>query len=202
MSVVAHVSRALLVLVVLWAAATSAQAAKEEPQALIERLGGEAINILSQPGASKAEQKAKFEELFRKGFDIPLLGQIVLGRYWRVATPAQREEYLDLFYRYIVDTYSKRLDAYTGQKFRVTGTTQLNAEETLVKSLIDDPKGPGLKVDWRVIQDNGESKIVDVVVEGVSMAISHRSEFASVINQNGGQIELLLDKLRQQTSTQ
>lgn len=189
-------------MVVLWVAATSAQAAKEEPKQLIERLGGEAVNILSDPEASTAQQRAKFEELFRKGFDVPLVAQIALGRYWRVATPEQRQEYVDLFYRYIIDTYTQRLNAYSGQKFRVTGTTELNADETLVKSLIDDPKGQTTNVDWRVLKDSGESKIVDVVIEGVSMAISHRSEFASIINQNGGRIEPLLDRLRKQTSKQ
>lgn len=172
-------------------------AVAEEPKALIERLGGQAISIVANDGASTEQKNASFEALFQEGFDVPLVARIVLGRYWRAATPEQQEEYTSLFHRYIVGTYSARLNAYSGQTFEVTGEQRLNEDEVLVKSVIKDPGGPDLEVDWRVLMRNDENRIVDVVVEGVSMAITHRSEFAAVISRTGN-VETLLEKLRSQ----
>lgn len=176
----------------------SSASAQQSPRALIENLGGEAIRVLANKEATAEEKHARFEALFGEGFDVPLVARIVLGRYWRSATPEQRDEYVELFRRYVIDTYTARLNAYSGQTFDVTGEQELSDDETLVRSIIKDPGGPALKVDWRVLTDEAEPRIVDVIVEGVSMAITHRSEFASVINQSGG-IEGLLEKLRAQT---
>lgn len=175
-------------------------ALSEEPTRLIERLGGEAIRVAADGDATLADKKAKFEDLFQNGFDVPLVARIVLGRYWRVATPAQKDEYTSLFHRYIVSTYAARLNAYSGQTFEVAGEQPLNDKEVLVRTLIQEPGGPSLKVDWRVINRNGENRIVDVVVEGVSMAITHRSEFAAVISKTGN-VETLLERLRNQAGT-
>jgi phospholipid transport system substrate-binding protein len=180
--------------------AMATPALAEEPATMVERLGGEAIRIAANSEAKLSDKQAKFENLFQDGFDVPLVAQIVLGRYWRVATAEQKEEYTSLFHRYIVGTYAARLNAYSGQTFEVAGEQRLNDKEVLVKSLIQEPGGPALKVDWRVLQRNGEHRIVDVVVEGVSMAITHRSEFAAVISKTGS-VETLLEKLRSQAGT-
>ena len=173
-------------------------AAAEAPQALIERLGGEAISLAADKQASDKDKRAGFEHLFQEGFDVPLVARIVMGRHWRTATPAEREEFVSLFHTYIVGTYAKRLDAYSGQTFSVSGEQKLNDEEVMVKSVIQEPGGPDLKVDWRVRTKDGESRIVDVIIEGVSMAITHRSEFDSVIAKTG-RVETLLERLRSQT---
>lgn len=186
---------AALVLVVALFSSASAQ---QTPTSLVENLGGKAIRILADKSATDADKHQSFENLFNEGFDVPLVARIVLGRYWRTATPEQRDEYVKLFHRYIVDTYTARLNAYSGQTFDVTGEQKLSDKETLVRSVIQEPGGPELKVDWRVLSENGELRIVDVIVEGVSMAITHRSEFASVISKTGN-VETLLEKLRAQT---
>ncbi|WP_416899716.1 MAG: phospholipid-binding protein MlaC [Minwuia sp.] len=172
--------------------------AAEEPAALIERLGGQAIGIVANGADTTDDKQKKFEALFDEGFDVPLVAQIVLGRYWRTATAEQRDEFVNLFHKYIISTYASRLNAYSGQTFAVTGEQRLNDDEVMVKSVVKDPGGPDLKVDWRVLNRNGENRIVDVYVEGVSMAVTHRSEFASVIAQTG-QVETLLERLRSQT---
>jgi len=177
----------------------SAPAWAEKPTALIERLGGEAIRIAANGDASLDQKKEGFENLFQKGFDVPLVARIVLGRYWRVATPAQQDEYVSLFHRYIVGTYAARLNAYSGQTFHITGEQRLNEAEVLVKSVIREAGAPDLKIDWRVLNRDGENRIVDVVVEGVSMAITHRSEFAAVISKTGN-VDTLLERLRAQVS--
>jgi phospholipid transport system substrate-binding protein len=183
---------------ILFAMTAGPAVAAEEPRAMIERLGGEAIRLVADDQSTAAQKKAGFEALFQDGFDVPLVARIVLGRYWRAATVEQQQEYVELFHSYIVDTYAARLNAYSGQTFEVTGQQPLSEDEVLVKSVIRQPEGPTLKVDWRVLSRGGESRIVDVVVEGVSMAITHRSEFAAVISKTG-QVETLLQRLRAQT---
>ena len=185
----------LLGLFVLLAVALPVQA--EEPTPLIQRLGGEAIRLAASKDVSDEQRLDGFENLFKEGFDVPLVARIVLGRYWRVATVEQQDEYVSLFHRYIVGTYSARLNAYSGQTFEIVGEQPINDREVLVKSVIKEPGGPSLKVDWRVLNREGENRIVDVVVEGVSMAITHRSEFAAVISQTGN-VETLLERLRSQ----
>lgn len=175
-------------------------AKSEEPMRLIERLGGEAIRLAAAQDVSNEERLSGFENLFQDGFDVPLVARIVLGRYWRVATAEQQEEYVSLFHRYIVGTYAARLNAYSGQTFEVVGEQALNDKEVLVKSLIKEPGGPSLKVDWRVLHRADDHRIVDVIVEGVSMAITHRSEFAAVISKTGN-VETLLERLRSQAGT-
>lgn len=180
-------------------AATPAPAA-DSAKEMVERLGGSAVAILADPDVKPEQRKQQFADLFTSGFDLPLVARIVLGRYWRTATPEQQAEFTDLFEDYVINTYAARLNSYAGQTLRITGTQAISDKETMVSSVIDQPKGEPVKVDWRVLDRGGDLKIVDVLVEGVSMAISQRSEFGSVIAQNGGDVEALLVRLRAQNS--
>ena len=151
------------------------------------------------PSVSPAQRVARFRELFREDFDIPGIGQFVLGRYWRTATPEQQQEFLRLFQEYIVQAYSSRLGEYGGEPFRVTGSRP-SGEETVVSSEIDRRGGNRVQVDWYLTSRGGRQKITDVYVGGVSMKVTQRDEFASVIQRNGGRVDALLAQLRQRTA--
>ncbi len=194
-------SRLLAVLLMTFALlATMPTMAAETPKQMVERLGGTAVMILADPAVDPEKRTQKFADLFARGFDLPLVARIVLGRYWRTATPEQQTEYVRLFEDYVIRTYAARLNSYAGQTLRITGANPISDSETMVSSVIEQPQGEPVKVDWRVLDRGGELKIVDVLVEGVSMAISQRSEFGSVIAQNGGDVEALLVRLRAQNS--
>jgi phospholipid transport system substrate-binding protein len=98
-----------------------------------------------------------------------------------------------------VQTYSRRFAEYSGQYFKVTGTLppQEGSNDTIVSSLILQQNGPPVSVDWRVRDKGGSMKIVDVVVENISMSVTQRSDFSAVIQQGGGKVEALLASLRQ-----
>jgi len=147
------------------------------------------------PGVSVAQRQARFRELFRDDFDLPGIGRFVLGRYWRVATPQEQQDFLGLFQEYLVRAYSARLGTYGGEPFRVTGVHP-NGEETIVNSEIIRPNSSPIAVDWYLI-GRGPYKITDVYVGGVSMKVTQRDEFASVIQRNGGRVEALITQLRQ-----
>ena len=183
---------ALLVMVLVLAAPIEARA--QDARTFIGTLGQQAIEVLG-PGVPEMQRQARFRELFRDDFDLPGIGQFVLGRYWRVATPQEQRDFLGLFQEYLVRAYSARLGAYGGEPFRATGARS-NGDETIVTSEIIRTNGGRIAVDWYLI-GRGPYKITDVYVGGVSMKVTQRDEFASVIQRNGGRVEALIAQLRQ-----
>jgi phospholipid transport system substrate-binding protein len=173
--------------------------AAADPAAVIKNLGNRALEVLGK-NATPAQRVARFHELFREEFDVPGIARFVLGRYWKTATPEQQEEFVKLFEDYIALVYSNQLAAYSGEMLKVTGS-RTNAEGAVVASEIIRPSGaPPVKVDWHLTDRNGSYKISDVTVDGISMAVTQRSEFASVIQRSGGQVGGLIAQLRQKTA--
>lgn len=175
-------------------------AAAADPAAMISTLGSRALQVLGK-GATQAQRTERFRELLREDFDVPGIARFVLGRYWNTATEEQRAEYVKLFEDYIAMAYATRLAEYTGETFKVTGSRP-DADGAIVSSQIVRPGGAApVKVDWRLTGRNGVYKISDVSVDGISMAVTQRSEFASVIQHNGGQVQGLITMLREKTAS-
>ncbi len=173
-------------------------AAAADPAALISNLGSQALSVLGKD-ATQSQRVARFRELLREDFDVPGIARFVLGRYWNTATEEQRAEYVKLFEDYIALAYSTRLAEYTGETFKVTGSRP-DGDGAIVSSQIIRPGGAPVKVDWRLTGRNGVYKISDVSVDGISMAVTQRSEFASVIQHHGGQVQGLIAMLREKTA--
>ena len=176
-----------------------AQSADPGASAFIQKLGTEAINSFANKGQPKPQAMAKFKELLNNGFDVPYIGRWVLGRHWNQASPQQQQEYQALFEQLIVKTYAERFVEYSGETFKITGSRPEGDTDTMVTTQVIRPNGPPVAVDWRVRKRDGGHKIIDVVVEGVSMGVTQRQEFSSVIQSNGGRIEGLIQALRQKT---
>jgi phospholipid transport system substrate-binding protein len=173
-------------------------AAAADPAAMISNLGRRALEVLGKD-ATQAQRVARFRELLREDFDVPGIGRFVLGRYWNQASEEQRAEFVKLFEDYIAMAYATRLAEYTGETLKVTGSRP-EADGAIVSSQILRPAGAApVKVDWRLTGRDGNYKISDVSVDGISMAVTQRSEFASVIQHNGGQVQGLITMLRQKT---
>jgi phospholipid transport system substrate-binding protein len=173
-------------------------AAAADPAAVITSLGNKALEVLGNNVDPKL-RVARFRQLFSEDFDVPGIARFVLGRYWRLATEPQQREFVKVFADYIALAYSNRLAEYSGEALHVTGSKPA-PDGSVVSSEILRPNGaPPAKVDWVLTPHDGAYKISDVVVEGVSMAVTQRSEFASVIQRNGGQVQGLITALRQKT---
>jgi len=167
------------------------------PSALIQRLGDDVISMLSDSSLSETQRSTSFRRMLIEAFDVDTISRIVLGRYWRLATPEQQEEYRRLFEDYIVATYARRFADYSGETMTVMGSRATKQNVTVVRTRIDLTKGEPIQVDWLVSTRNGgDGRIIDVVVGGVSMALTHRSDFAAVIKRDGG-IDGLLRQLRE-----
>jgi len=172
--------------------------AAADPSALISNLGSRALEVLGK-NAPQSQRVERFRQLLREDFDVPGIARFVLGRYWNVATEEQRTEFVRLFEDYVALAYSTRLAEYTGETFKVTGSRP-DADGAIVSSQIIRPAGAApVKVDWRLTGRNGVYKISDVSVDGISMAVTQRSEFAAVIQHNGGQVQSLITMLRDKT---
>ena len=195
--------RLLLVLILsagIAAAKTPVAAQEPDAAAFIADLGEAALRMLANGELTQQERIEEFRRILMKGFDLPLIGRYALGRHWRRATDVERQEFNELFESFIVESYAARLGRYGGETFEVTGARMDGDGDSIVRSEIMQPNGPGIRVDWRVRSSDGTYKVVDVVVEGVSMLITQRDEFASVIQRSGGQVEGLLDTLRQRVN--
>ena len=164
----------------------------------IASMGDRGINFLGNEAMSVDAKKAEFKSLLNESFDMGTIGRFALGTYWRSATPAQQTEYQKLFNDMIVKVYSKRFSDYKGQKFEVKSARKENEKDTVVTSYIVPNQGAKVQVDWRVRNKGGSYRVVDIIVEGVSMSMTQRADFASVIQRGGGNVDVLLSHLRQQ----
>ena len=192
-----RVIRTLLIAVVLAFVAAPAGADDANPaaSAFLQSLGSQAIKELTNPAVPQSERQARFRTLLDEHFDMGAIAKFTLGRYWRTATEEQRTEFRQLFEDFIVQSYSTRFADYHGESFEVTGSANDENGTTTVHSTIEMPSSEDIRVDWRVRKADSSFAIVDIVVEGVSMAVTQRSEFASVIQSRGG-VAGLLDALR------
>lgn len=177
-------------------AAAGQDSVAEGAKDFVNSLGARGINFLGNQSMSQDAKKTEFAKLLNDTFDMNTIGRFALGTYWKSATPAQQAEYQRLFRNMIIKVYSKRFSDYKGQQFVVKSARQESEKDSIVSSLIVPGDGPEVKVDWRVRNKGGSYKIVDIVVEGVSMSQTQRADFASVIQRGGGDINVLLDELR------
>lgn len=171
----------------------------EASSAFVKQLGDRTIEVLTNESYSDEDRMKHYRELLRDGFAVNTIARFALGRHWRSATPELREEYLALFQDFVLDIYSKRLDAFSGESFTILESIAIDGSDTIVSTEISGGDGPPIRVDYRVRSQNDALQIVDVLVEGISLIVTQRSEFASIINRDG--LEGLMDKLREYTKS-
>ncbi|MHA1153376.1 MAG: MlaC/ttg2D family ABC transporter substrate-binding protein [Alphaproteobacteria bacterium] len=171
-----------------------------DPAAFVHEFSVQAIGVLADHSLSGAHRQQAFRDLLTAGFDVKAISRFVLGRYWRKATEAQRAEFMGLFEDLIVATYSTRFSDYSGQTLKVEAIRVENEKMAAVASRILRQGGEPIRIDWRLLRRGESWRIVDVVVEGMSMVLSQRSEYAAVIKGDGGKIEGLLVRLREKTA--
>ena len=198
--------------VLVVAGAGTAQATRVEPGAFVQALGDKTIDVIKESESSPDERKRHVRELLSENFDLDTIGRFVLGRHWRAATPTQRRQYVTLFGTFVLESYALRFEALretifarsgddAGRVFetlrvRILQVRRVNERDSLVTTEIGLPGRAPLHVGYRVRADNGALKIVDVIAEGLSLLVTHRSEFAAVVKRHG--VAGLLAMLRAQ----
>jgi phospholipid transport system substrate-binding protein len=185
------------------ASAADAPAAPDAPAGkFIQGLGDRVISMMADQSMTPDQRLAHYHDMLKTAFDLKTIGHFVIGRAWNTATPAQRDEYMQLFEKLVLKTYGDRLNFYSGETFHVRGTRPESDEDFIVNSEITHADGSApTKIDWRVREKGGKDAIIDVVVEGVSQSITQRQEYASIIEGDGGKLDNLLDLMRQRVAS-
>src|ERR1700722_1549176 len=172
-------------------------AAEDAPTAFIGSPGQPALAGVHRPHLSVDGKAAYFRQLLRQDFDLTGISRFVLGPYWRVASPGERQEFSDLLVQRLIDVYGRRLAQAGNGNFVVSGS-RTAPDGVIVTSRIIPWQGAPIAVDWRLAVSDGHYAIEDVTIDGVSMAVAERSEIEEQIARDGGQLTLLLAGMREQ----
>lgn len=169
-------------------------------QKFIDSMARRALDFLGNAQQTQAQKTESFRRLLEDNYDMETIGRFTMGRYWKTATPQQRIEYQRLFKKRVVEMYSRRFSEYKGEKFETLGARADGENDTIVSSrIVPADGGSAVSVDWRVRYKDGRYRVVDVIVEGVSMSVTQRSDFAAVIQQGGGDVQTLIAHLKSGT---
>ncbi len=183
----------LALLLLLPGVPPASAAAKDGAIQHIQVLGERAFAAVQRSDMSLEDREAILADILSQGFELPLIARFVLGRYWRKATPEQRDSYVDLFGKFVIKSYSRHIGGFAGSSFDIVGAEPIGKSDFLVTTNLRRKSGPSFKAGWRVRLIDGKYKIIDVMIEGISMAVSQRQEFASVLKRDG--VERLLQIL-------
>ncbi len=189
----------LLVLCGLVWMITSAHAAETPSTAFVHQLADEIITNVLTSKDTQAQKTERFEKYFLKALDTQTIGKFVLGRFWRTASPEERNAFINAFTDMALKSWADKFNLYTGQQ--ITFLSEQPAEgknQVYVVSQIQNDPNP-VQVLWRVQEKNGTYQIVDIIIEGVSMVLSYRNEYTSFL-QNHTLTELT-DKLQKQADS-
>ena len=177
-----------------------AQTSPQEAAKFVLALGSEAVLLQSAVRSEPLEKRAAvLQGLVRRGFNLELISQFVLGRFWHRATAEQRAEFQELFTEYLVNSYARQLGSYRAETLTIVGSHPVGRKDVLVETSVESSDGAANPI-WRVRAKDGEYKIIDVSITGVSLALTQRREFAAVINRQG--LDGLLDMLREKLAAQ
>lgn len=172
----------------------------QKAEDFIKKVTTQGIEEIINSDVSVEEKDARFAKLFNEYLDLDFIGRFVLGRYWRTSTPKQRTEFIDVYREMNIKTWSKRFDEFKGKTFVFKGTTPSNsAGQIFVNTEVPMEQGAPAKVVWRVKEDDGKFKIVDIIIENVSLAITARNEYAAFIKKSPDGVDGLITNLREKS---
>ena len=169
-----------------------------EPKEFVQSVANEASLILTK-NFTKEQKIEKLKSIAEETVDIQGIGYYSLGGHRKNLSDDKKKEYLDVFKKYFLKSFSSRLAEYTDPKIRVDSQKKLNEKYTMVSSvLLATEEKPEVNIDWRIVTKNPDKPlIIDVVIEGVSLAKVQKEEFNSIIQSNDGDINALLTSLKE-----
>ena len=164
----------------------------------VDHLADEILHNIVTADKSADEKEKLFREAFTEAVDLKGVGQFVLGTAWKKASDEERQKFLDAFTDLTVKTWAGRFDMYTGQEIVFQGTRNAERGQIYVDSVIQD-KQP-VEVIWRLRPSKENYKIVDIIVEGVSMASTYRNDYRAFLQQNENSVSALAEELARKAS--
>jgi len=168
-----------------------------EPNIFIQSTVNRASTALSE-SFTKEEKIRKLKNIAKETVDINGIGLYTIGKHRKKMTDKEKSEYLVLFEKYFLKTFSDRLSEYTNPKVSVNDSQKLNENYTIVSSvLVPTKERTEIKIDWRVYTKDPQNLLIrDLIIEGLSLARTQKEEFNSIIQTNNGEIDALFNSLR------
>lgn len=173
----------------------------QDAKTFMKEIGENVISLLTNKSISDKERASQFREVLDTKFNGKAIGKFVLGRYWKQATDEEKERFLELFKETTVAAYATRFKEYTSEKFEILNCRVEPDEGVTVQSRIVRPNGQIIPIDWKIFEKEGALRIYDVSLEGISMSITQRSEFSSVIQQGGGKVSAIIQALEKKVQS-
>lgn len=188
-----------LVIFLITTVSTNSFAYNTDPKLFVEELVDDAIKTLSNKSISKADKNKKIEEIALANVDIDALGMYTLGDVRKTLDENNLKKYKTLFEKYFLKSLTSRLTDYSSQKFEVLSADQKSDNYNIVSSrIVESASQPEIKIDWRIYtKDPSKPLIRDLIVEGLSLAKTQKEEFASILNSNNNDINILFSKLEE-----
>ena len=173
-----------------------------EPKIFVQELVDDAIKSLSDKSLTEEEKNKAIEKIAIENVDIKALGLYTLGNLRKDLDENTMGKYQDSFQKYFLKSLTSRLTDYSSQKFEVFDSEQKSSNYTIVNSRIAESlKSPEVKIDWRIYTKNPQKPLIrDLIVEGLSLARTQKEEFASILNSNDNDVNVLIKKLQEFTS--
>ena len=158
----------------------------DDARAFIETLSGDAIGVLEDQNLNDDAREKAFRALLAQNFDMNYIARFTLGRNARTASKADVRAYHSLFDDYVIQAYASRLTAYAGEEITVRAAKAVGTKDILVLTDIKNPaSGQTFAAEWRVRPRGPVFRVIDIKIEGISMVITQREEFSSIIKRKG-----------------
>lgn len=174
--------------------------ATERAQALVTQLSAELTSLVNS-GRGNEQIYNEFERILARYADMPAVAASVLGPPWRSATPAQQQAFVAAFQHYLSRRYGQYFRDYTNAEIRVSGARDAGNAGVLVNTLVVIPGQENVGIDWQISERGGSTKVVNLVVEGVSILSTGRAEVAAMLESHRGDIDALTAQMRAQRAS-
>ena len=166
----------------------------------IEKLGQEVMGKVSNPTITDSQRHNNFKNIYLSAFDNYYISRFVLGRHWKTIDKNIQKRFVESFNNYVVATYAPKFKGWEGQVKAVDSVLENNYYNVITNIINKD--GPILKLQWKMyLNKNQKFKILDVNIDGVSMLVTQRAEFSSVIKNNPKGVSGLIDAMEKKTGS-
>jgi len=183
-------------LVILCSAASGVAHAAEGPTAVVQQTADAVVAVLAEKSLTADRKREKIQDIVYAHFDFNTLSRLVLARNWKQLSAAQQGEFVEEFKKHLSITYGKNVESYKNEHAVVTGDREESGGDWTVKTKIVRPSAADILVDYRLRKEDDGWKVIDVIIEGVSLVANFRSQFQEIVSNQGPQklIELLREK--------
>lgn len=176
----------------------NSHASEAGSKAFVNDLVTTVLDVVKSDTAAESKMKS-LNALFLKSVDTDWIGKFVLGKYWRTATKAQQDAYLEHYGGFLTKTYTKRFTEYSNEKVNISQVTTIGKDEYDAKLELISSDGPPVVMHFKMRKKSGAYKVFDILVEGVSLITTQRSEFGAVVERKG--LDYLISVLKKRAAS-